>query len=362
MSEPRVELILGDCLDAMRRLTDGSIDAVVTDPPAGIAFMSKEFDDPRKYQSAKAKIRDRFLDFLTPRLAECLRVARPGSILLCWAIPRTSHWTGTAIEDAGWIIEDRIAHHFGSGFPKHKSKLKPATEDWWLARKSGGAKWLNVDGCRVAGTVQTGAGSVGFGSRDDGYELGTGRQYQSSGRWPANLVLSHSPDCNGTCADDCPIRLMGEQGGTRRSGKASAGGHCRNQPPGQGTYGNGKGLWTEAGDAGQLYGDSGSAARFFPNFDADPFLYCPKASRKDRGEGNRHPTVKPTALMRWLCKLATPPGGTVLDPFMGSGSTGRAALDEGFGFIGIERDPEYMAIAEARVASARSEHPLFATA
>ncbi len=91
------------------------------------------------------------------------------------------------------------------------------------------------------------------------------------------------------------------------------------------------------------YGDTGSAARFF---------YCAKASKADRDEGNMHPTVKPTALMRYLCKLVTPPAGTVLDPFMGSGSTGKAARMEGFGFIGIEQDADYIDIARARIAHA----------
>jgi site-specific DNA-methyltransferase (adenine-specific) len=86
--------------------------------------------------------------------------------------------------------------------------------------------------------------------------------------------------------------------------------------------------------------DTGSAARFF---------YTAKASRDDRNDGNNHPTVKPTDLMRYLCRLVTPPGGLVLDPFMGSGSTGKAAMLEGFGFVGIERDPEYHAIAERRI-------------
>lgn len=85
----------------------------------------------------------------------------------------------------------------------------------------------------------------------------------------------------------------------------------------------------------------GAAARFF---------YCAKASKKDRGDGNTHPTVKPTDLMAYLCRLVTPPGGVVLDPFMGSGSTGKAAVREGFRFIGIEMDAEYLAIAEARIA------------
>jgi site-specific DNA-methyltransferase (adenine-specific) len=97
---------------------------------------------------------------------------------------------------------------------------------------------------------------------------------------------------------------------------------------------------------GSTYCDSGSAARFF---------YCPKVSKRERGEGNNHPTVKPIALMAYLCRLVTPPGGTVLDPFMGSGSTGIAALQEGFDFIGIEREPEYLAIAERRIANAVGE-------
>lgn len=94
-------------------------------------------------------------------------------------------------------------------------------------------------------------------------------------------------------------------------------------------------------------GDSGSAARFF---------YCARASKAERGDGNTHPTVKPLALMRWLVRLATPPGGTVLDPFMGSGSTGVAALSEGFQFIGIEREPAYAEMANRRIANVA---PLF---
>ena len=90
-------------------------------------------------------------------------------------------------------------------------------------------------------------------------------------------------------------------------------------------------------------GDSGSAARFF---------YCAKASKRDRGEGNAHPTVKPTDLMRYLCRLVTPVGGVVLDPFMGSGSTGRGAVLEGFGFIGIELDEGYFRIAKSRIEAA----------
>ena len=93
------------------------------------------------------------------------------------------------------------------------------------------------------------------------------------------------------------------------------------------------------------FGDSGSAARFF---------YCAKANKKERGEGNSHPTVKPLALIRYLCRLVTPPGGTLLDPFMGSGTTVLAALEEGFDPVGIELDQEYLEIAKSRVSPGKS--------
>lgn len=98
--------------------------------------------------------------------------------------------------------------------------------------------------------------------------------------------------------------------------------------------------WLSDNHKSTEYTDQGSAARFF---------YCAKASKKDRGEGNNHPTVKPTELMAYLCRLVTPPGGVVLDPFMGSGSTGKAAVREGFGFIGMEMDPDYFEIAKTRI-------------
>jgi len=416
---PEIKLILGDCLDVLPTLPADSVDACVTDPPAGIAFMGKDWDNPDTFPTRdrgalpgghtpqqtphkhtrgfangvrwdkSTRARDAFIAFLTERLAGCLRVAKPGSVLLCWAMPRTSHWTGTAIEEAGWQIEDRIAHHFGSGFPKHRSKLKPATEDWWLARKPGGAKWLGVERCRVetggeSRRINTNPGIKGNNFGNHCYEsMSHETRHTTAGRWPANLLLSHAPGCNGTCVEGCPIRLMGEQGGERASGKASAGGHRRNDSLGDTASGWGM---RQDQDAGHLYGDSGSAARFFANFDAepyDPFIYVPKASRKDRNEGceglppdpgrrkgdgelsevsrgNNHPTVKSTDLMRWLCRLATPPGGTILDCFSGSGSTGKAAILEGFSFIGIEQDPEAHAIAEARIAVTRDIYPLFA--
>jgi site-specific DNA-methyltransferase (adenine-specific) len=148
---------------------------------------------------------------------------------------------------------------------------------------------------------------------------------QPLGRWPANLihdgsdeVLAAFPQAVGQIAD------------------ASSSSSSRKT---QNVYG----AMTRGSGGGSARNDAGSAARFF---------YCAKTSRTDRGPDNTHPTVKPTDLMRYLCRLVTPAGGVVLDPFMGSGSTGKAAVLEGFRFIGIELDPQYVEIAERRIATA----------
>jgi hypothetical protein len=146
------------------------------------------------------------------------------------------------------------------------------------------------------------------------------------GRWPANLIHDGSDEVVG---------LFPSPHG--------AGSLRQNQ---RDTTGEAKGMFQAHGAGGHRFGDSGSAARFF---------YCAKASKADRDEGNGHPTVKPTDLMRYLCRLVTPPEGIVLDPFMGSGSTGKAAMLEGFDFVGIEKEADYIKIAEARIAKAKAE-------
>lgn len=419
----------------MKAMPDGCVDAVVTDPPAGIGFMGKYWDH---HKGGRAT----WVCWLTGVMAECLRLARPGAHALVWALPRTSHWTATALEDAGWIIEDRIAHVFGQGFPKHKSKLKPAVEDWWLCTKTGGEKWLGVDSCRV-GTGEDRA-SGGLARVPSVFQAkGCQPSRPTGGRWPTNLAMTHHPACvpcgtrrvNGSnfaghpvgrknqvlgkdlrprmpsgyvdvdgmetvaaweCHESCPVREMDRQSGERKSGKLFP--HHADNGKETGCLGS------FAGKSGrESYGDSGGASRFFPTFawqadDFTPWLYCGKATRKDRNEGcegmppmkraddgygtiqqpkidrqsprenwtphetaNHHPTVKPTQLMRWLCRLVTSEGGTILDPFMGSGSTLKAAVLEGFSAIGIESDPDYVVIAERRVAAARAEMPLFAS-
>lgn len=339
--------MLGDCLERLKELPDNSVDSVVTDPPYGLSFMGKKWD----YDVPNVDV-----------WKECLRVLKPGGHLLAFAGTRTQHRMAVRIEDAGFEIRDMIAWVYASGFPKsHNLKgewqgwgtaLKPALEPITVARKpldektvaanvlEHGTGAINVDGCRVAATGESlhGGGST-VGKRAENHNEGWQRPWMDDeaareamrersaasqakaeqlGRWPANLIHDGSDEVVGLF----PVTTSG--GGAIRK--------------------NAKGLFGLGGDgvANVEYGDTGSAARFF---------YCAKASKKDR-EGSTHPTMKPTALMRYLCRLVTPPEGIVLDPFMGSGSTGKAAALEGFQFIGIERDEEYMKIAESRIAAA----------
>jgi site-specific DNA-methyltransferase (adenine-specific) len=325
----------GDCLDVLRTLPADSVDAIVTDPPYGLAFMGKKWD----YDVPSEEI-----------WRECLRVLKPGGHLLAFAGTRTQHRMAVRIEDAGFEIRDLIAWVYGSGFPKslnldgeHKgwgTALKPALEPITVARKpligtvaenvlAHGTGALNVDKCRVGTDGGTAKGSKPMGEGNGIYGAGLHGACEitqlSAGRWPANLIHDGSDEVVGLF----PV--------TGASKAAPRGGTNPNPM----NWGNGR----TDGDIVKGHTDNGgSAARFF---------YCAKASKRDRDEGNNHPTVKPPDLMRYLCRLVTPPGGIVLDPFMGSGSTGKAAMLEGFDFIGIERDPEYVKIAEARINEAK---------
>lgn len=347
-----VEVYHGDCLDILRTMPDASIDSIVTDPPAAIAFMGRAWDGDRGG-------RGQWTAWLAERMAEALRVAKPGAHALVWALPRTSHWTALALEDAGWEIRDRVVHLFGQGFPKSPHALKPAAEDWWLIRKpfpgsvaanviAHGTGALNIDGCRI------GAGQdyrdkcssvVGLTSNRNGAAYGewTGIREDSahdSGRWPTNLILTHSPDCTDGCAPGCPVAELDAQSGLSRDGTA-----------GQLSGGMGAGdvygaRSPEYAQRPQTYGGSGGASRFFPTF-----RYEAKAGSTERPRAGEivHPTVKPLALIQWLIKLVTPPGGVVLDLFAGSGTTGEAAIAECVRAILIEREADYIPLIVQRV-------------
>lgn len=381
-------LLPGDCAEQMRALADNSIDAIVTDPPYGLSFMGKNWD-----HGVPGEMFWR----------EALRIAKPGAHLLAFGGTRTYHRLACAIEDAGWEIRDCCFWCYGSGFPKsmdvskaidkmkgverkkirnpnpHKSAigtnafgdykgddiiqpfpappeaaawqgwgtcLKPAVEPIVIARKplegtvaanvlKYGTGAINIDGCRVptSDNLNGGAYAKSGKHRDDGWGYqrgGAGEYKQPEGRFPANLVHDGSDEV---------VALFPESKGQQ----ASVTGDEPSHPAGGVCYGEYGGRHEFA-----KRGDSGSAARFF---------YCAKASKRDRGEGNDHPTVKPNDLMRWLVRLVCPKGGTVLDPFMGSGTTGVAAIQEGMNFVGIERDPHYYEIASRRVAAAKPKPP-----
>jgi len=367
----------GDCREVMATLDAASVDAIVCDPPYGLSFMGKGWD--HGVPGVK---------FWT----EALRVAKPGAHLLAFGGTRTYHRLACAIEDAGWEIRDCVMWVYGSGFPKSHNlngkwqgwgtALKPAWEPIIVARKplvgtvaenvlTHGTGAINVDGCRVEPTGES-RERVGEPSQERRYNKAGATDFAATpstrggnpaGRWPANVIHDGSEEVVGLF----PETKSGGQNATSESRPGYNGG------------------WRKPGGTG--HHDSGSAARFF---------YCAKASKADRDEGceglpqtikqsvahgdkrhgtlpytnepremkprprgNHHPTVKPTALMRYLCRLVTPRGGVVLDPFAGSGSTGKAAVAEGFRFIGIEREAEYVEIAKARIAAATPKDTLF---
>jgi site-specific DNA-methyltransferase (adenine-specific) len=364
--------MVGDCAERLRELEPESVDAVVTDPPYGLGFMGKAWD----HAVPSAEV-----------WCEVLRVLKPGGHMVAFFGSRTYHRGAVAIEDAGFEIRDQLMWIYGSGFPKslnvaiaidkqagamaHRSTrldvvgnraqgedvlravgmpaheaitdeaktwsgwgtaLKPAHEPIVLARKpfrgtvaanviKHGAGAINVEACRVGAEElpEMVAGQARVGTFERSEMITPAR----IGRWPANVthdgsdeVLEHFPR-----SDSTPYRENVAAGDVLPLSTRTAGG----------------------------FSDSGSAARFF---------YTAKASADDRNDGiparmkNRHPTVKPVDLMRWLVRLIAPPGGVVLDPFMGSGSTGKAAMLEGFDFVGCELDPVHAEIAELRIVGA----------
>lgn len=357
------------------------------------ALLKARLEDVRRYTDVPWS-GHRFQDWCRVWAAECLRVLKPGGHMLAFGAPRQYHRLAAGIEDAGFEVRDCVGWVFASGYPKSHNltgdwagwgtALKPAWESIVVARKplvgtvaenvlQYGTGALNIDGCRVgyasaedaaaaaAAEIRgrlTSRNTEGWGMRPqqldrESYLQGPAGQ----GRWPANIIHDGSDEVM-AAFPDAPgqQRAVGPEHGDKPSVNCYGDMGARPYTPPR--------------------GDTGSAARFF---------YCAKASKRDRDEGldhppkkpggmvsntsgqhmtrrdegyqvapraNNHPTVKPTDLMRYLCRLVTPPGGTVLDPFMGSGSTGKAAMLEGFRFIGIEREAEYIEIARARIAAA----------
>jgi site-specific DNA-methyltransferase (adenine-specific) len=341
-----IDLHCGDCVAVLAAL-DVQVDAVVTDPPYGLGFMGKQWDGVTPPSAVWRAVLERL---------------RPGGYLLAFGGTRTYHRLAVAIEDAGFEIRDCLVWLYGTGFPKSKACLKPAWEPIVLARRPGPSRPLGIDRCRIGTTVETWPRTRSHGSKKKWFNSYADKEActqqagtMPSGRWPANAML-----------DEAAAAMLDEQAGER-----AAGNHPRvRQNIGYKHDANGT-----VGERRPT--DAGGASRFF---------YCPKASRSDRnadtreipkrkaGVGddrpcddfherlgdapvrpaaNHHPTVKPTDLMRWLVRLVAAPGEVVLDPFMGSGSTGKAAILEYVSFVGIEIDREYFQIAERRIKDAQ---------
>lgn len=396
-----MELIHGHCLKILKKYPNNIFDSIVTDPPYGIKFMGNKWD----YTVPSVEI-----------WRECLRVLKPGGLLFSFASPKTQHRMAVNIEDAGFEIRDMIMWVYGSGMPKGKniskgidkkfgkigkvigkkiyadghiqnstkvrstetgvygfskkdtpdpsemiilpetelakkwegwqSDLKPSMEPITIARKpfSGTVvdnvlKWgtgaLNIDACRIPVDLNVddprlgGEGSWKTNKAAKNVYAGgfSGTDITSSvaGRYPANLIHDGSEEV------------------LKQFPNTKSGTNCIRKKPHKTS--SMSGTLNLTGVEEISYGDAGNASRFF---------YCAKATKEDRGEGNNHNTVKPNALMRYLCKMATQPGGLILDPFMGSGSTGKAALQEGFDFVGIELIEKHYEIAKKRVKLKRS--------
>jgi site-specific DNA-methyltransferase (adenine-specific) len=378
----------GDCRQLLRTVEPESIDSCPTDPPYGLSFMGRGWDNPDN------------VAFRPETWRLVLRALKPGAHLLAFGGTRTFHRLTCAIEDAGFEVRDVLCWLYGQGMPKshdvskaidkaagaerevvgpgrrHNSRpfgegegdpaygtyaggvppltapaipeakqwdgwgtaLSPSWEPIVLARKplSGtvaanvlehGTGGLNIDGCRLdPGAVVPGGGRS---TRTDRvFGLSDGAPFaappHNAGRWPPNVAL----DEEAAAAVD------------RQSGISTSSDRPRHNAAFKSVA---KGA--EYANTTRGHSDTGGASRFF---------YCPKASTAERNAGlgdeqNPHPTVKPLALMRWLCRLVTPPGGLVLDPFCGSGSTGVAAVLEGFRFLGLEQDAEAVRVARLRI-------------
>jgi DNA modification methylase len=355
-----IRLLLGDCLKRMKSIPNDSIDSVVTDPPYGISFMGKKWD----YDVPAVEV-----------WAECLRVLKPGGHLLAFAGTRTQHRMAVRIEDAGFEIRDMIAWVYGSGFPKSldvsKAIDKAAGAKREVTGRHGGCGIKSGGGSKQMG-VAAGYDAPAFtGERRDNPATEAARQWQGWGTAlkPAlePITVARKPLCGTVAAnvleygtgginvDGCRVgdnpgyKYAADRNGTTFHGEQGDRIKQTADKKGAEFIESTKGRWP----ANLIHDGSeevvallGEAARFF---------YCAKASKKDRGEGNNHPTVKPTDLMRYLCRLVTPPNGIVLDPFMGSGSTAVASIRENFNFVGIEMLREHFETAKRRVTVERGK-------
>lgn len=273
---------VGDCLDVFGAEPDASVDAFVSDWPAGVAFMGRAWDKDRGGRAA-------WIAHWTARAEMMRRKSKAGAFSLTWALPRTSHWTATALEDAGWVVQDIITHVFGQGWPKGRSALKPASEHWILARNgSGGA--LQIDAARVA----RGAGdwpdegrTGGHSAQPDALKIsgappGDGIRCPPGGSWPPNFALSHCPDCE-------------ERGARMVRGSAPASGPTLTGPSGSSARSKFNGV-----DSTPSYGTDGLES--VPAFDC--LAACDCGLSRLAASGGEAPRCACGGAMWWACPVA----------------------------------------------------------
>ena len=383
----------GDCLEVLRSMPDCSVDSIVTDPPYGLSFMGKKWD----YDVPSVDV-----------WVECLRVLKPGGHLLAFAGTRTQHRMAVRIEDAGFEIRDMIAWVYGSGFPKSLDVSKAidkmdAAEEQQTRRyrftawvRSTGITSKQIDeatGTNMGGHYTTAASQPAIMTREHLEacrhllgEVPTWVEKEADIRSVESKNFAEREVVGKRVGVDTTkqsiayaVSAQGLEQSTKHEFNITAPAtDAAKQWQGWGTalkpalepitVARKPLIGTVAENVlqhgtGAINVDGGrvEGGRWPANFihdgseeatdllkDSARFFYCAKASKADRGE-NHHPTVKPTDLMRYLCRLVTPPNGIVLDPFNGSGSTGCAAVLEGFQYIGIEREAEYIAISEKRI-------------
>jgi len=379
----------GDSREVLKGFSDASIDSVVCDPPYALISVLQRFGKSPRSEATENTANpygrtgrgfmgqrwDTGETAFDPAFwVEVKRVLKPGGHLVAFSGTRTYHRLACAIEDSGFEMRDMIAWLYGSGFPKSHNvgkktaraedmgwgtALKPAIEPIVLARKplagtvaanvlAHGTGALNIDASRIGyDPNDTNPATNPLHRKQAGYANGNAADHGSSsyslkdgsgernpnagGRWPANVIHDGSDEV----VDAFPDTSSGAWNGQRSTPKT------------KGVYGTFEGTTESPRD-----GSSGSAARFF---------YSSKADAVDRC-GSKHPTVKPIDLMAYLCRLVTPPGGTVLDPFAGSGSTGMACLREGFDCVLIEREAQYVEDIHRRLKHVEgADTPLFST-
>jgi site-specific DNA-methyltransferase (adenine-specific) len=348
------ELIHGDCLTEMAAMKAAgrTFDSIVTDPPYHLTevphvplggFGGQRSDAKRAarggFMNAKWDGGDIAFRPETWRLAYDL--LEPGGMLAAFGGSRTHHRIMCAIEDAGFEIRDVCLWLHSQGFPKSKALLKPSYEPIILARKPGPLRPLAIDACRVGtGDDRTSGGNPSRADFSAGWGMAS-TQRATGGRWPSNILHDGSPEVLAAFARFGELRARGNKLPETQGSTA-----------GQNVFGKFARRQVEPDP-----GDAGTAARFYPalGFGADElrFCYAAKASRKERG-GTTHPTTKPVSVVSWLVRLINPPGGTVLDCFSGSGTTGVACLREGFDCVLIEKEAEYVEMIKSRLRQERA--------